>query len=137
MTDWWIDWFSCVFAVSAIFQQRKGGDYAKMIVYEIFKFPSCKKRRGYNISGDGRYFERAKTEAPCHSRCNTIKIPPCLNATSPEQRLKRSARHRQLWSLHMNKIILSNTIKQSINLHWHMRQKKINMCSCGRICPGQ
>ena len=47
MIDWLIDWLSCVFAV---FQ---GGDFAKLIGYEIFKFPPCKKNQhGLKESGD-------------------------------------------------------------------------------------
>jgi hypothetical protein len=32
--------------------------------------------------------ETGKTEAPCHSRCGTIKIPPCSEALSAEHRPK-------------------------------------------------
>ena len=32
--------------------------------------------------------ETGKTEVPCHSRCGTIKIPPCSKALSAEQRHK-------------------------------------------------
>jgi hypothetical protein len=32
--------------------------------------------------------ETGKTEVPCHSRCGTIKIPPCLKALSAEHRPK-------------------------------------------------
>jgi Fe-S-cluster containining protein len=32
--------------------------------------------------------ETGKTEAPCHSRCGTIKIPPCSRALSAKHRPK-------------------------------------------------
>jgi hypothetical protein len=32
--------------------------------------------------------ETGKTEAPCHSRCGMIKIPPCSNALSAKHRPK-------------------------------------------------
>jgi hypothetical protein len=33
-------------------------------------------------------YETGKTEVPCHSRCDAIKIPPCSKALSAEHRLK-------------------------------------------------
>ena len=38
----------------------------------------------------GRSFgwDRKKTEVPCHSRCGTIKIPPCSKSLSTEHRPK-------------------------------------------------
>ena len=36
------------------------------------------------IKWGGLFIETAKTYVPCHSRCGTIKIPPCLNAMSTE-----------------------------------------------------
>jgi hypothetical protein len=35
----------------------------------------------------GPSVETGKTDAPCHSRCGTIKIPPCSKALVAEHRL--------------------------------------------------
>jgi hypothetical protein len=41
--------------------------------------------------GAGLSDETVKTEAPCRSRCGTIKIPPCSKALSAEHRPKFAA----------------------------------------------
>jgi hypothetical protein len=41
--------------------------------------------------GAGLSDETVKTEAPCRSRCSTIKIPPCSKALSAEHRRKLAA----------------------------------------------
>jgi hypothetical protein len=48
----------------------------------------CRKRR---LNGGGPSEETGKTEVPCHSRCVTIKIPPCSKALSAEHRPKFSS----------------------------------------------
>jgi hypothetical protein len=53
--------------------------------------------------------ETGKTEAPCHWRCGTIKIPPCSKALSAEHRPNFAALHQQWWRLHISKIFLSGT----------------------------
>jgi hypothetical protein len=45
----------------------------------------CRKRQ---LIGGGLSGETGKTEASCHSRCGTIKIPPCSKALSAEHRPK-------------------------------------------------
>jgi hypothetical protein len=45
----------------------------------------CRKRR---LNGAVLQMRPEKTEVPCHSRCGTIKIPPCSKALSAEQRPK-------------------------------------------------
>jgi hypothetical protein len=45
----------------------------------------CRKRR---LNGGDPSEETGKTEVPCHSRCCTIKIPPCSKALSIEHRPK-------------------------------------------------
>jgi hypothetical protein len=54
-------------------------------------------------------------EVPCHSRCDTIKIPPC--SKTPSIGLNFAALHRQCWCIHISEIFLSGTKnnKQSIN----------------------
>jgi hypothetical protein len=42
--------------------------------------------------------DTGKTEVPCHSRCDTIKIPPCSKALSAEQRPKFAALHEKFLS---------------------------------------
>jgi hypothetical protein len=46
---------------------------------------ACRKKRS---NGGGPSDETEKTEAPCHSRCGTIKIPPCSETLSAEHRTK-------------------------------------------------
>jgi hypothetical protein len=41
----------------------------------------CRKRR---LNGAVLRMRPEKTEVPCHSRCGTIKIPPCSKALSAE-----------------------------------------------------
>ena len=43
---------------------------------------ACRTRRLMGVSTD----ETAKTEAACHSRSGTIKMPPCHKAISADQR---------------------------------------------------
>jgi hypothetical protein len=45
----------------------------------------CCKRR---LNGAVLRMETGKTEVPCHSRCSTIKIPPCSKALSADNRPK-------------------------------------------------
>jgi hypothetical protein len=45
----------------------------------------CRKRR---LNGAVLRMRPKKTEAPCHSRCGTIKIPPCSKALRAEHRPK-------------------------------------------------
>jgi hypothetical protein len=40
------------------------------------------------MSRSFRYLKTTKAEVPCHSRCGTIKIPPCSKALSAEHRPK-------------------------------------------------
>jgi hypothetical protein len=46
---------------------------------------ACHMRR---LNGGGPSDETVKTEVLCHSRCGTIKIPPCSKALSAEHRPK-------------------------------------------------
>jgi hypothetical protein len=41
----------------------------------------CRKRQ---LNGGGPSDETGKTEVPCHSRCGTIKFPPCSKAMNIE-----------------------------------------------------
>jgi hypothetical protein len=45
----------------------------------------CRKKR---LNRGGLSDETEKTEAPSHSRCGTIKIPPCSKALSAEHKPK-------------------------------------------------
>jgi hypothetical protein len=45
----------------------------------------CRKRR---LNGAVLRMRPGKPEAPCHSRCGPIKIPPCSKALSAEHRPK-------------------------------------------------
>ena len=40
--------------------------------------------------------DTVKTDAPCHSKCGTLKNPHCSMATSAKYRSKFAALHRQL-----------------------------------------
>ena len=39
--------------------------------------------------------ETVNTEAPCHSRCDTLKIPPCTKAIGADPRTTFCSLHRQ------------------------------------------
>ena len=41
-------------------------------------------------------------DAPCHSRCGTLKNPLCSKTMSAEHRSKFAALHRQWWRLYMS-----------------------------------
>lgn len=51
---------------------------------------------------DGASNDTAKTEAPSHSKCGVIKIPPCSKIISDEHRPKFYSLHRQWRRLHMS-----------------------------------
>ena len=59
----------------------------------------------------------ANTEAPCHSRCGTIKIPPCSNAVGVGHRTQICSNSTTRvtspyeWRLHMSARFSSGTLK--------------------------
>jgi hypothetical protein len=53
----------------------------------VLRIPLCVVRGDWMGRG-GPSDETGKTEIPCHSRCGTIKIPPCSKALSAEHRPK-------------------------------------------------
>ena len=59
----------------------------------------------------------ANTEAPCHSRCGTIKIPPCSNAVGVGHRTQICSNSMTRvtspyeWRLHMSARFSSGTLK--------------------------
>jgi hypothetical protein len=63
--------------------KNKGRFLALAAVFVIFLGASSRKRR---LNGAVLRMRPGKTEAPCHSRCGTIKIPPCSKALSAEYR---------------------------------------------------
>jgi hypothetical protein len=86
-----------------------GKDYAggkSMLQHRVRIGPphplACRKRR---LNGA----VLRKTESLCHSRCGTIKIPPCSKALSSSIGLNFAALHRQWWRLHISEIFLSGT----------------------------
>jgi hypothetical protein len=70
----------------------------------------CRKRQPNGVV----FRRRPKTDAPCHSMCCTIKIPPCSNDLSAQHRSVTLHRqwwrlHRQWWCLHMSERICNGT----------------------------
>ena len=59
--------------------------------------------------------ETVKTDAPCHSRCGTLKNPHCSMAISAEYRSKFAALHRQLVTSPYKWNNLEWDVKQQIN----------------------
>ena len=70
-----------------------------------------KKRSAIGVSVTGSRKWPLLTDAPCYSRCGTLKNPHCSMAISVEQRSKFAALHRQLWRLHMSEKFSSGTKK--------------------------
>ena len=59
--------------------------------------------------------ETAKTEALCHSRRGTIKIPPRSNAVGAKYRPNFGSTSPAMWRLHMSEIISNRTNMQKKN----------------------
>jgi hypothetical protein len=73
----------------------------------------CRKRR---LNGAVlRMRSTGKTEAPCHSRCGTIKIPICSKALSAEHRPKFCCPSPVMVTSPYKLNILERDVKQSIN----------------------
>jgi hypothetical protein len=64
---------------------------------------------------DGRSDETGKNEAPCRSRCGTIKSLPAQRSWAPCIGLNFAAIHQQWWRLHDWKILERDVNQQIIN----------------------
>jgi hypothetical protein len=62
--------------------------------------------------------DTGKIQVPYHSRCGTIKIPPCSKALSAEHRPKFLTLQWQWWRLHISEKFLSGT--------WNRKYQSIN-----------
>jgi hypothetical protein len=68
--------------------------------------------------------EARATKLTCHSRCGTIKIPPCSKDISASIGLNFAALHRQWWRLTPD-----NQPKNQILSHWLFRKVYLNFIS--------
>ena len=59
--------------------------------------------------------ETAKTEVPCHSRCGTLKIPPCSTAVRAEHRPTFCSRLPAMVTSPNEPIILQYDLQKQIN----------------------
>jgi hypothetical protein len=53
--------------------------------------------------------ETGKTDVPCHSKCDSIKIPPCSKAMSAERRVKFCSPSPAMVTYHLLYRICQNT----------------------------
>ena len=70
---------------------------------------STAKRSAFGMSVTGPRRWQLYTDAPCHSRCGTLKIPQCSMVISAEHRSKFAALQRQSWRLQMSEKFSSGT----------------------------